>query len=713
MRVPILVLIALAAACSNGRRPSPSAGEEGGGCWPGAAAERWLAVHDALGLAGFGAAGPVSRGRLEAKGSAERPLAVLPGHRYLVYAFGGPGVEDIDVEVLDDRGRVLASDASAGPVAGTVYLTGASGRRTVRVTMAAGTGDYTTAAWSSAGIRSDAYGVEGAAASCLQPIELALGTSVSGTTVGAYGGLIPPCGRGEAPEHVYRVALPARSTLSATLVARFDGVLSLLSACSPEPSTVLQCADSPVVSDPDRTTLSVTLDPGEYFLSVDGDNGAAGGYVLSASARPVRPLAEVCLDRPLLVPGVVVSGTTDGRVDEFQTGADCAGGSLGPDRAYRLVLDAPSRVRVRLEADHDGALSLRGRCEDPGDVRACNDDAEVTGGEGPIASAIVATLPAGEYTVVVDGFRPDVGGAYGLRADVRPVDALGTLPEDRCSVVVEIFAGEVETVVDLFEAGDDVALSCSSGTGLPDAVYRLVVPGRSLVRVAVRGPGADSAALALRAACDGPDLACGLGRVERVLAPGTYVLAVESPSSGDLSPLTVVRTDLDPDLSRRLCENPPILALGGEVSGTLGAGAGITSGVCGGDGPERAFRFDVASDATVRFDVRAGFDSVLYVRRGCLDDPLPGACNDDWGEGTNSRLDLTLAAGTYVVFVDSYSAGTSGAFTLTSRVVPADDPIDAQPAAEPPPPSQEEMLRLRMELEAARRREEESRLRQP
>jgi len=71
------------------------------------------------------------------------------------------------------------------------------------------------------------------------------------------------------------------------------------------------------------------------------------------------------------------------------------------------------------------------------------------------------------------------------------------------------------------------------------------------------------------------------------------------------------------------------------------------------------------------------FDTVLSIRRSCLDTTSEISCDDDSGSGTgrlnSSVLRAVLDPGTYTVVVDGFS-GASGAYTLTaSTFTPADN----------------------------------------
>ena len=88
------------------------------------------------------------------------------------------------------------------------------------------------------------------------------------------------------------------------------------------------------------------------------------------------------------------------------------------------------------------------------------------------------------------------------------------------------------------------------------------------------------------------------------------------------------------------------------------------------------FTLDVSSEVTVRLESSAA-NTHLYLRRG---DATSGTAlheNDDHGGSTRvSQIQETLAAGSYTVEATTYSAGATGAFTLTISGLSGATPTD-------------------------------------
>lgn len=148
--------------------------------------------------------------------------------------------------------------------------------------------------------------------------------------------------------------------------------------------------------------------------------GASSGASASVEARPPpgteASVASACLSAPEINFGATVRGVTVSRGDRFH--ATCGFGAASGDAVYRFHLDRPARVVAKLEARHDTVLSLRRACWDETTELFCNDD-DPRGGTN---STIDALVPAGDYTLVVDGFGTDANGSFALRVDAEIVD---------------------------------------------------------------------------------------------------------------------------------------------------------------------------------------------------------------------------------------------------------------------------------------------------
>ena len=80
----------------------------------------------------------------------------------------------------------------------------------------------------------------------------------------------------------------------------------------------------------------------------------------------------------------------------------------------------------------------------------------------------------------------------------------------------------------------------------------------------------------------------------------------------------------------------------------------------------RFYSFTLETAAAVEIDlVSSEFDAWLVLREGADVAGRELVQDDDGGQGTNSRIDTELSAGTYTIEATSFASGETGAFTLT------------------------------------------------
>ena len=648
-----------------------------GGCAGGSLsiAQRLASVHNALGPTGFGQLGPISEGRLAQGESASIELPLSARQCYAISAFGGDGIWDLNAELLDADGVAVAGDGNRSAQASLHYCAARTGRHVLKVTAASGAGPFAVAVWSasSGGSAFTATGGGGGGGTCDAPVELPLGGTARGSTIGGEDQVMPACvnpGDSAAPDAVYQVTIEQRGALRAELTTQFDGVLSLLSECVGDPSAAIACNDDLVEGDTSRSGIEATLEPGTYFLVVDGYANEAGSYSLTTEFNVLRPMGEVCAELPMLTPGETVESSTAGQGDDFHTDEECTSGSHAPDVAYQLVIEQPSRVRIHLQSEYDGALATRSDCQQESSVLACNDDFG-EGDESRRVSQIVATLQPGTYTVIVDGYEGEQG-AFQLTSTVAPVGQ-SSAPNDACSGATTL-GPDQDGAVDTFLAADDYRGSCIVEPGAPDVVFRVDVAERSLFEAeAVGGDMADPVLYIQRTCGDtASEAACGQRRVSGVLSPGTYYLVADGARRETMGSVTVRYTLSDIAGLEAVCSDAPVLTAGETARGrTTGQNRFEAACAEGARNPEAIYSLRVRERSRVELSLEADFDSVLYVRRDCVDPGTMVECNDDAGDSNHSMLDLELEPGTYYVFVDGYGEGNeSGSFTLRAEVTP-------------------------------------------
>ncbi len=354
-------------------------------------------------------------------------------------------------------------------------------------------------------------------------------------------------------------------------------------------------------------------------------------------------------------------GALSGRVTRVgNLGGDCESpnysGRLA--RYYSFTLGQAGPVEIDLfSTAFDTFLTLREGTDAEGRLVVSDDD----GGEGT-NSRIATELSAGTYTIEATSYATGVTGAFTLTVAAAggggggcALDDLGALSGtatrvgnlgDDCESpnypgkLARYYsftlgqAGPVE--IDLVSSVFDAFLAVREGT---DAAGRLVATDDD------GGQGTNSRI--------GTELSAGTYTIEATSyatgVTGAFTLTVTAAGGGggggcaldDLGALSGTATrvgNLDHD-----CESP-------NYSGRLA----------------RYYSFTLGQAGPVEIDlVSSAFDTWLALREGTDVSGRLVVSDDDGGQGTNSRIDTALSAGTYTIEATSYATGVTGAFTLT------------------------------------------------
>jgi hypothetical protein len=536
------------------------------------------------------------------------------------------------------------------------------GEYTVSVTMASGGGSYVLAHWMGGEIEGGAGPMaRESEGSCGRPVALELGQTVSGSTNQAADSTTGRCVPGGAPDMVYEFSIESRANVCFDMTSTFDGALFLQSECGQDMSEIACNDDAP---DTRHSALRETLEPGTYYLVATGFAEARGNFSLTSAIADTPEPAEICRQAQALTPGQDAQGTTIGCLpDAFQ--ATCAAGARSAEKIHRLVVAQRSRVRVTTSTDnHDGALYLRSNCTDAATEIACNDDHRDVR-----HSMVTATLDPGTYFVFVDGYGEGEQGPYSVRAQVEPLRTTA-VPGDNCTSAQPLAAGHIRGTT--MSANADLTGTCSPSQDAPDLVYSVALTESSRVRANLTS--ADMrAALYLQSTCgqQATELVCtgaaqfGPPSVERVLQPGNYVLVVDGLDQNEFGDFEM---DVEITSTRQIeqqCRQAPLLTPAAAATGTT-SGADEFHASCAGGArsAEAIYRLQLRRRQLVRLSLESSYDAALYLRRTCLDESTEVACNDDNQDTRHSLIETTLDPGTYYVFVDGYSAGSQGQYTL-------------------------------------------------
>ena len=419
---------------------------------------------------------------------------------------------------------------------------------------------------------------------------------------------------------------------------------------------------------------------------VSVDSLGPGQTVSGSIAMPAAPSAGTwyygaCVDSPAGerdtanncstgVPVVVSGGSGGCPLDDLGTlsGTVTVTGTLDTDcvspnysgelaRFYSFTLETPAAVEIDLvSSDFDAWLALREGADVEGRALVQDDD----GGQGT-NSRIATELAAGTYTIEATSFAAGDTGAFTLTVTAAGAGVGGCALDDLGAV-----SGTVMRVGDL-----DGDCESPSYPGRLARYYSFTLEQAGPVEIDLFSTAFDTF-LALREGTDaaGPlvvsDDDGGEGtnsRIDRELAAGTYTIEATSYATGVTGAFTLTVTAAG-------------VGVGGCALDDLGALSGTATRVGNlGDDCEspsypgrlaRYYSFTLGQAGPVEIDlVSSVFDAFLTLREGTdVAGPLV-VSDDDGGEGTNSRIETELSAGTYTIEATSYATGVTGAFTLT------------------------------------------------
>jgi hypothetical protein len=667
---PLVTAVIVGAACATPR---------GGELEP-----RYVAVHNAFAAMGLAQVGPIEQGQLAEGREARVPLDLVAECATIV-AIGGDGVRDLDATLLDPAGAPIAHDTTREPQAVLRTCLERAGTYVLVVKMAWGAGSFIATTWAG-GVGASGGGAGGGSGSvgltqsaqgqgtCEAPIALAAGRT-NGTTSHGNNENEAKCSRSDSREIVYKLDVAQRQKVSIEVEAHFDSVLYVRKDDCTDPNAEVACNDD--APDRDRSRVDAVLEPGTYYVFVDGYGHDAGTFRLNVAMSDVPALAEVCRRARPLASGAPVTATTQGTVDNAR--AACGGGALGADVPFRLDVPVRSRVRV-LEHSDDFApvVHVRRACADEQSELACSDS-----GAGSGDATFVGLLDPGGYTVFADGRDADAAGRMTLLADTTPEAGTG-VTGDACGDALPLGVNEHSVSGDTFLARDDVAGKCG-GAGAPDVVYRVDLARRSHVTARFQDEEGHHAFVLQKTCGDrASEIVCGPA-VDEVLAPGTYFLAVDGaaqPAFGRYDFAWRIRDVAGQDAA---CKAPPPLVEGRAATGTTAGGRDDFSASCAAaddlsGAPDRVFRLMLAARARVRLSLSTpGWNGLLAIRKTCPDVAGPSsaaaaaraelACERGEEDLHRTELESTLEPGTYYVLVDGLDSGSEGPFTLEYKVV--------------------------------------------
>ena len=270
--------------------------------------------------------------------------------------------------------------------------------------------------------------------SCVETI------SVDGIISGGWSGECVSGSRSGSYASYYIFTLAENSEIAITLESPVDTYLYLRQGAGRDGSVLYENDDILVGSDT-NSSLSVTLQPGDYTIEATTyDAGATGQFTLTISGLPadVTPTPEP-------TPGPTPTPSTDSCVENVSGdgmisggwNSDCPSESRSGSYAsyYTFTLAETAEVAITLESSVDTFLYLREGNGRDGNVLHENDDIV----SGNTNSRIQQTLSAGIYTIEATTYDAGATGQFtlaisGLPAVVTPTP-IYTSATDRAALV--------------------------------------------------------------------------------------------------------------------------------------------------------------------------------------------------------------------------------------------------------------------------------------
>ncbi len=639
---------------------------------------RFIAVHNTLTSMGLAQVGPVQQGTLVEGREARLPIELTAQCATLV-TMGGEGVRDLDAQLLDPHGNAVAKDASHEAQAVLRACVETAGTYTLVVKMSAGSGEFLTAMWSG-GVNSggaanspNASALSGAG-TCESPIVIGAG-GFQGNTSHGLAQNEGSCTQSRSKEIVYRIEVPSQKRIVAETESTFDSVLYMRKEeCDSQDAEVEGGCNDDADNNARASKIDVIVDPGTYFIFVDGYDNNVGTYHLNVAMNDVPSIADVCRNARALSLGSTVTGSTASAFDLAH--GSCGDDARGKDTVYHLDLGQRSRVRiVEHSDDFQPVVYVRRTCTDEQTEVSCSDQ---SGADSE--AAFVGVLDPGSYSVFADSHDQNVDGHYTIAAETAPDQGSG-VQGDGCADAEVLNHSDPGVTGDTFFAKDDIAGRCG-GQGGADVVYRVDLPHKSRIVASMTQQDGEHLFIVQKTCGDRTtELACG-NSVDKVLAAGTYYLTLDGSNADNFGKFTFDFSIKDVGAQEIACKAAALLTDGQTVNGTTAGASHKFTTVCGGPESSQAsgdkeYRITVAARTHVRLNLSTPtWDGVLAIRKVCLEPEgssgsggVEAGCNNDYQDAHHSMLEVWLEPGTYYVVVAGHMTGNEGAFSLEYHVV--------------------------------------------
>ncbi len=359
---------------------------------------------------------------------------------------------------------------------------------------------------------------------CVDASALTALLPASGTLAAAADDTDTACVAAGAPDVYYLITLTDTSRLLAQVTSSIDTAVALRSA---DCTTELACTNATGTGE----TLDYGyLEPGDYYLVVEGVGGAEGSFTIVYNTAAPRPENDQCAGAHLLSDGVALVGETT--LNGLNDATGSCGGDSSADVVYQFTVPGGPNQRARITVSNasgfDPIVYARS-----GSCTGTEVDCAQTG-TGTSEVLDMPSLAPGDYYVWVDA---NAGGTGTF--DIL-LDLLSEVPppaNDTCAAPDLLTEGVDEGPFSTVGATDDYDLSCLAFDA-KDTTHEIDLASEVALLVTLTPQAPDwNLAAALRGDCAaGPDLSCVASRFTPRyinypdLIAGTYSVIVDGDS---------------------------------------------------------------------------------------------------------------------------------------------------------------------------------------
>ena len=412
-----------------------------------------------------------------------------------------------------------------------------------------------------------------------------------------------------------------------------------------------------------EATTYHTRQTGDFTLTISlpGGSGGSGGSQPSppGSSGPGVPSEDGCVvDLPVLTSRISRTGNW-----AFDCDSTNRAGSYA--RYYTFTLRQEAELQIDLVSTEDPFAFLLDGAGKDGEVLAKNDDV-VPGTD--LNSRISATLAAGRYTIEATTYSEEVAGEFTVT--IALTETVEVAP-DPCVTPLATSTG-VTTQAGTW--ADDCEATNRIGTYA--RYYTFTLEQDTEVRIdltsihdpylfLLRGAGRNGTLVA-----QNDDITATVdldSRISITLEAGTYTIEATTYNTWDTGDFTL--TIVGPEGASTLPTDNCVEDIGTPRSAVTKTGTWTDQ--CDSTNREgryaRFYTFTLDQEAEVQIDLVSTQDPYLFLLEGRGTSGAEVASNDDIVQNVDldSRITVTLAAGSHTIEATTYDVGETGQFTLT------------------------------------------------